>query len=348
MINFSQAPKSLCLFRLSAIGDVTHILPVIHTLKKVWPETKITWVIGKLEYQLVKTLPGVEFIVFDKSEGWRAYGKLRRQLRGRKFDLLLMMQAALRASIASLFIPAKYKLGFDRPRAVDFQWLFSNQKISGESRVHVLDGFFQFLEAIGITEKTLLWDLPLSDSNDEYARSIANGEKYVVINPCSSARKNNWRNWPEDRYAKIVDYINTKNLKVVLTGGPASSELEFGKTISSLCESTLTNLIGETSLGELLALIKNAEFVIAPDTGPAHMGTVVDTPVIGLFASSNPARTGPYNSQSYLANRYEEALRQFKQKSISQAAWGERVRDPAVMHLIQVENVIEVIDSLIG
>ena len=142
MIKFSQAPKSLCLFRLSAIGDVTHILPIIHTLHKVWPETQITWVIGKLEYQLVKSLPHVEFIEFNKTDGWKAYFKLRRDLKGRKFDVLLMMQAALRASIASLFISAQHKLGFDHKRAVDFQWLFSNHKIEGAQRVHVLDAFF--------------------------------------------------------------------------------------------------------------------------------------------------------------------------------------------------------------
>ncbi len=348
MINFSQAPKSLCLFRLSAIGDVTHILPVIHTLKKVWPQTEITWVIGRLEYQLVKSLPGIEFVVFDKGDGWRAYSKLRRQLRGRQFDVLLMMQAALRASIASLFISAKIKLGFDRQRAVDFQWLFSNHRISGDNRVHVLDGFFQFLEAVGINEKQLNWDLPLPDNDLDYAKSINHGEKYVVINPCSSARKNNWRNWPEERYAKVADYLNSKNLKTVLTGGPSATELEFGKNISSQCKSDLTNLIGETSLGELLALLKGAEFVIAPDTGPAHMATVVDTPVIGLYASSNPTRTGPYNSQAHSANRYQEALKKYNQKTIAQAGWGERVRDPAVMDLIRVEDVIERIDALLS
>ena len=348
MINFTQAPKSLCLFRLSAIGDVTHILPVIHTLKKVWPETEITWVIGKLEYQLVKSLPGVEFVIFDKSDGWNAYGKLRRQLRGRQFDILLMMQAALRASIASLFISAKIKLGFDRQRAVDFQWLFSNHKISGDNRVHVLDGFFQFLEALGINKKILDWDLPLSDSDLEYARTISNGEKYVVINPCSSARKNNWRNWPEESYAKIIKNLNSKKLKVVLTGGPSSLELDFGKTISSQCDSALTNLIGETSLGELLALLKDAEFIIAPDTGPAHMATAVDTPVIGLYASSNPERTGPYKSRAYLVDHYEDALKQYNHKTVAQANWGERVRDPAVMSLIRIEDVIERVDKLIS
>ena len=348
MIKFSQAPKSLCIFRLSAIGDVTHILPVIHTLQKVWPETEITWVIGKLEYQLVKSLPGIEFIHFNKADGWRAYGQLRQQLKARKFDVLLMMQAALRASIASLFISAKYKLGFDRQRAVDFQWLFSNQKIGGDSRVHVLDGFFQFLEAMGIDDKILDWNLPLSNSDLEYATTIGKGEKYVVINPCSSARKNNWRNWPQARYAEIIDYLDSKGLRTVLTGGPSGMEIDFGAGIAQPGHSRVINLVGETSLGQLQALLSQAEFAIAPDTGPAHMATVVDTPVIGLYASSNPARTGPYKSREVLVNRYEQALKTFNRKTIDQASWGERVRDPKVMELITVDDVKQSIDRLVG
>lgn len=348
MIKFSQAPKSLCIFRLSAIGDVTHILPVIHILKKTWPDTRITWIIGKLEYQLVKSLPGVEFIVLDKSDGWGAYCKLRKQLKGRQFDLLLMMQAALRASIASLFISAQYKLGFDRPRAADAQWLFSNQKISGDNRVHVLDSFFQFLATIGIEERQLDWELPIAEEDSNFALSKTGKKPYVVINPCSSARRNNWRNWPEGRYATIIDYLRAKDINVILTGGPSQMEIDFGQSISSQCLSKPVDLIGKTSLGQLLALLKNAELVIAPDTGPAHMATVVDTPVIGLFASSNPFRSGPYKSLQLLVNRYPEALHTFKQTTVEEAAWGERVRDPKVMELISVDDVKQHIDRLIN
>ena len=348
MIKFSQAPKSLCIFRLSAIGDVTHILPVIHTLKKVWPETKITWVIGKLEYQLVKSLPDVEFVEFNKADGWLAYIKLRQQLNGRQFDLLLMMQAALRASIASLFISAQYKLGFDRQRAADYQWLFSNQKISGDSRVHVLDGFFQFLEAIDIEEKHFNWELPISEDDIQHARGITKNKPYVVINPCSSARRNNWRNWPEDRYAAIVDYLYSKDINVILTGGPSEMEIDFGQSIAAQCQSKPIDLIGKTSLGQLLALLQQARFVIAPDTGPAHMATIVDTPVIGLFASSNPLRTGPYKSMEVLVNRYPDALQTLKQKSIDEASWGDRVRDPNVMDLISVADVKQQVDRLVN
>ena len=348
MIDFPHDPKSLCIFRLSAIGDVTHILPIVDTLKNTWPKTEITWIIGKLEYQLVKTLPGIEFIVFDKSKGWRAFLDLRQQLKVRRFDVLLMMQAALRASFASLLISARYKLGFDRPRAVDYQWLFSNQKITGDDRVHVLDSFFQFLETLGIDQKNYVWDLPLETADQQYADKLIGHTPSVVINPCSSARKNNWRNWSIDRYAEIADYLHSLGLQVLLTGGPSPVEIEFAQSIVNQCQSSPQNLAGKTTLGQLLALISRSKFVIAPDTGPAHMATIVDTPVIGLYASSNPARSGPYKSQQVLINKYPEALKQYNHKSVAQARWGERVRVPEVIELISVEMVKQKIDSLIS
>jgi len=348
MINFSQDPKSLCILRLSAIGDVSHILPIIHTLKKVWPKTRITWIIGKLEYQLVKSLPDVEFIIFDKSKGWRAFYDLRNQLKDRRFDLLLMMQAALRASLASLLISARHRLGFDRQRAIDYQWLFSNQKISGDKRAHVLDSFFQFLEALGIEEKHYIWDLPLEVADQQFADKIIGSTPCAIINPCSSARKNNWRNWSIERYASIADYLHSLGMQVLITGGPSLTESEFCRSVADKCQSTPQNLAGKTTLGQLLALIKCSKFIIAPDTGPAHMATIVDTPAIALFASSNPERSGPYKSRDILVNNYPEALTQYNHKSVAQARWGERVRVPEVMELISVAVVKQKIDSLIS
>ena len=355
MIDFTQAPNSLCIFRLSAIGDVTHILPVIHTLQKVWPETRITWIIGRLEYDLVKSLAGVEFIIFDKSRGWKSYLDLRRQLKGRRFDILLMMQAALRASLTRFLISAPVKLGFDRQRAVDYQWLFSKQTIQGDNRVHVLDGLFQFLEAIGIDEKVYSWELGIDEADQHYADQAGHytdergGHRpYVVINPCSSQRNNNWRNWSIENYARVADYLHSKGFQVYLTGSPALTEIRFCESIANRCESDPYNCAGETTLGRLLALIKDAEFLIAPDTGPAHMATIVDTPVIGLFASSNPRRTGPYKSLDILIDKYPEALQRFNHKSVAEADWGERVRDPEVMDLIKVEQVTQRIYSMIA
>lgn len=338
-IQLDSPPRSLCILRLSAIGDVTHVLPLVATLQQVWPETRLTWIIGRLEYELVKSLPGIEFIVFDKRNGMREYLALRRKLDGRCFDVLLMLQVALRANLISLLIRARTRIGYDRARSRDFQHLFCNQQIDGPVRVHVLDGFFQFLEKMGIAKRRMDWLLRADESGREFAGNIIGGRRCVIINPCSSNRRNNWRNWPAEYYAEIVDHIVTKGCLVILTGGPDSQEQVLAENIMILCQSSPINLVGQTSLVQLLALLEQSACLIAPDTGPAHLATVAGTPVIGLYASSNPQRTGPYNDRQIVIDCYPQALQKYSGKDLVEARWGERVRDPDVMRLIGIETV---------
>jgi len=179
---FSPAnpPETLCLLRLSALGDITHVLPTLRTLQKYWPETKITWVIGKTEYQLVKAIDDIHFIIFDKSAGLSAYLELRKQVRqllgNKKFDVLLHMQLSIRASAASLFIPARVRLGFDKARARDMQSLFCNHQITPRStRQHVLDSFLEFPRYFGL-DPVMDWRLPVSQpAIDSLKQRLAQG-----------------------------------------------------------------------------------------------------------------------------------------------------------------------------
>ena len=98
-------PRSLCLLRLSALGDVTHVLPLLHTIRSAWPDAAITWVIGKGERRLLDGLPGVRFIEFDKRSGLGGMLDVRRQC-GERFDALLQLQVSARANLLSAFIPA--------------------------------------------------------------------------------------------------------------------------------------------------------------------------------------------------------------------------------------------------
>ncbi len=342
-------PESICLLRLSAIGDVTHLLPVIATLQHNWPATNITWIIGKLEYQLVKSLSNIDFIIFDKSKGRAEYLSLRKKLIGKKFDFLLMMQVALRANLISLLINADHKIGYDRLRSRDFHRLFCHQHIDGPHRVHVLDTFFQFIEKIGIQDRHMDWLVEADGDSKNFAQEIVDAKPTWVINPCSSVRKNNWRNWPESYYATIIDYLTEAHgVQVVLTGGPSAQEKEISQRISDLCSQQPVNLVGETDLSQLLALLEQAQCLIAPDTGPAHMATVAGTPVIGLFASSNPLRSGPYNSLDLCVNAYPEALQLYQQKQVDEVRWGARVRHQDVMQLVTIERVKQRIDGLLS
>ena len=333
--------NSLCLLRLSAIGDVCHAVAMVQAIQRQYPELKITWIIGKIEYQLLKHLDGVEFVIFDKSLGWRSYFKLRGDLAGKKFDVLLHMQVALRATIASLAISAKVRIGFDRARAKEGQWLVTNKSVEPLATPHVLEGFMGFAKAIGVTDLTPSWDIPVPLADTEFAKKmIPDGEASLVI--CAAASKAE-RNWLPERYAAVAEHAISKGFRVILCGGPAPLEVELAEAIEQACSQTLENQVGKTSLTQLLAVLKQASIVLAPDTGPAHMSVTQGTPVIGLYAHSNPGRTGPYTSLENVVSVYDEVITEQREGDVS---WGTRAKGAELMGMIQVDKVVSMFDSV--
>ena len=350
----AKPPETLCLLRLSALGDITHVLPTLRTLQNHWPSTKITWIIGKTEYQLVKAIDDVDFIIFDKSSGLSAYLDLHKQikqhLKGQSFDVLLHMQLSIRASVASLFIPAKIKLGFDKERAKDMQSLFCNRQITPQStRQHVLDSFLEFPRFFGL-DPVLQWHLPVSASAIETIKQKINCDKKLfIINPCAVAKSKNWRNWTSEGYAEIADYVTDRyDMQVVLTGGNNQLEQTTASEILKLCKiAKPVNLIASTTITELVAVLFLADIVLAPDTGPIHIASALGTKTIGLYATTNPDRAGPYNFRQYVVNRYPEALQKYHQQSVGDAGWGKRIKTSESMKLISVDDVMNQIENIL-
>jgi heptosyltransferase I len=342
-----SAPESLCVMRLSAVGDVCHTLPVVRTLQAAWPTTRITWIVGKLEASLVGDIPGIEFIIFDKSQG--PYRQMRRALKGRRFDLLLHMQMSLRASIASLAVKAPVRLGFDRERAHDLQWLFTNRRIPHRDRQHVMDSLFGFSEALGVERHVLRWDIPVPAAAEQAAIQLIGGRPTLIISPCANPRFRNWRSWQPEYYATLAEHAASKHgMQVFITGGKSEIEKSYGERITALSKAPVTDLVGKTKLKELLALLKQATVLVSPDSGPIHMGTAAGIPVIGIYATTNPDRAGPYLSQRWRVNRYPDALQKFDGLTPETAPWGTRVRDPKAMDCITVADVTGKLDELMS
>ena len=269
-------------------------------------------------------------------------------MRGRRFDVLLQLQASLRVSIASLFSPATIKLGFYKVGAIDFQWLFTTHRINGNPRVHVLHSFFQFLETLWIKEGVLRWDIPLSDADRGFAaRNVESGRSILVISACSSRRWRNYRNWSAENYAAVADYAAERyGMQVILTGGETPLEVDYGQRICQLTRCKPHNLVGQTTLKQLLAVLERSTVLVCPDSGPAHMATTVNKPVIGLYATANPARTGPYLSQKWVVNKYPQAVLSEFGRSVNEIRWGRRVRDPEAVNLPKVSDVTAKLDQI--
>ncbi|MEC9375154.1 MAG: glycosyltransferase family 9 protein [Pseudomonadota bacterium] len=350
MSSVKSIPESICIIRLSAIGDCCHTLPVIRTLQDYFPSASVTWIIGKTEYSLLEGSEGIEFITFDKSKGVQSYLDIKKQLSGRKFQFLLHMHASMRANIVSTLVNANRRIGFDRLRARDYQWLFSSERIIEKKHRHVMDGLFEFTENFGIKERSLRWDIPIRSSDKNYVDNLIKDDSpMVVISPCSSSRFRNFRNWSVENYIKIANYLlENHRAQIILTGADTKIEKDYANEISKKSSGELMNLVGKTSLKRLLALIGKADLVICPDSGPAHMAASTGTPVVGLYATSNRLRTGPYFSQHLAVDRYPDAIKTEFNKPIKSLRWGQRVRDPLAMELITVTEVTQKIDMVLG
>ena len=338
--------RSICVLRLSAIGDVCHAVSAVQSIQRHYPGVPITWVIGKVEAQLLQGLPGVRLVVFDKRQGWRAYTQLRADLRGERFDVLLHMQVAFRANLASAFIRARRKIGFDWGTAKELHALFMRERTPALSQPHVLEGFAQFARAIGVPAQAPRWDMPLTQADRDWARDVlhhSGGQRHLLICAAASAAE---RNWLPERYAALAQHAVSQGFAVHLCGGPTDAERTLAQTIQAHCPSPLFNRVGQTRLPQLLALIEQASLVLAPDTGPTHMATTVGTPVIGLYGHSNPARTGPYGSP-YVVEVYHQHLLAQTGKTADQLRWGTRVKGSNIMDSIEVDTVCAMFDRVV-
>jgi heptosyltransferase I len=191
----------------------------------------------------------------------------------------------------------------------------------------------------------LSWSIPVSEQDIAFADEHMPTERSLVISPAASKKE---RNWLPERYAQIADYAAEKGFKLVLCGGPAPIDRELADAIKQHSKNEFIDLVGKTSLKQMLACLNKASLVIAPDTGPAHMAVTQRTPVLGLYAHSNPKRTGPYLYQDYVAEVYYQNVLEQKGKPAEQLKWGTRVKGKELMSQITFEQVQQQFDRLVA
>ena len=303
----TEPPREILIVMLSALGDAVHVLPVVNALKRKWPQTRITWIIQPVPYKLVNNHPAVdEFILFHRRRGMDAlasYRQLRHNMRGRRYDLLINLQVYMKAGLITALAPATRKLGFDRRRARDLNWVFTNERIPPHATDHVQDQYFEFLDYLDVPAQPVQWRLDLTTSEkaaqQEFFAPL--GRTCAVVVATSKTQKN----WAPERYAKVVDALETQyNLRCILVGGPAPVERAAAEEIVKLARVKPLNALGD-DVRRLLWLLDGASLVISPDTGPLHIARAVETPVIGLYGYTNPRRYGPYRKyQDLIADGY--------------------------------------------
>ncbi|MCU0634948.1 MAG: glycosyltransferase family 9 protein [Gemmatimonadaceae bacterium] len=280
---------------MSAVGDAVHTLPVVTALKRAHPAMHLTWVLQPGPATLVRGHADVDDIVlFDRARGWQAFADVRTQLATRAFDLVLALQVYFKAGLVTSFTQAPVKLGFDRARARDGNWLFTTHRIAPHpSGQHVQDQYFEFLETLGVPAEPLSWGLGPWAHEREWQREFF----APIVRPIAAivvATSKPEKDWLPARWAAVCDLlVEEYGLQPVLVGGRSPRELAAEAEILATARHAPISALG-SGLRKLVAILDGAAVALSPDTGPLHMAVALDTPAIALMGYTNPLRVGPY------------------------------------------------------
>lgn len=280
---------------MSAVGDVVHVLPIVHALKAFKPSMKLTWVLQPGPATLVRGHPLVDDIVlFNRAGGWKEFLNVRQALGERPLDLVLGLQVYFKAGLITQFAKSPVKLGFDRERARDANWLFTTHRIPPHVGQHVQDQYFEFLTALGVPFGAPKWTLgPWNDEEREWQRSFISQFDRPIA-PIVVATSKAAKDWAPERWAKVCQALwHDFGLQPVLVGGRSEREVAAEGII--LREAPMAHSALGSGLRKLSAIFDAAALVLSPDTGPLHMAVALRAPVISLMGYTNPKRVGPYD-----------------------------------------------------
>jgi heptosyltransferase I len=283
----------IAIVMMSAIGDAVHTLPVINSLRAAIPRVHITWVIQPGAHGLVAGHPAVDdFVIFDRRKGRDAFRDLRHATKSRRFDLVLALQVYLKAGVVTALLKSPRKLGFDRARARDANWLFTTERIAPGGQRHVQDQYFEFLEHLGVPP-LLEWKLgPTAEERARYADVLPPSDRPTVAMVVGTSKPG--KEWPAERYAALVNRLEGEmGVRTVLVGGRGERELAAAEAIRRATRNPPLDLL-EWDLRKLVYLLDRADVLVSPDTGPLHIGVALGTPTVALMGYTNPKRVGPY------------------------------------------------------
>lgn len=302
----------VCLVMMSAVGDTVHVLPVLTALKRHRPAMRVSWVLQSGPAALVRGHPDIdEIIPFDYARGvrgLRGFAALRRALGTREFDLVIDLQVSLKAGLATSFTRAPVKLGFDRARAYDANWLFTTHRIPAGPRRHVQDQYFEFLAHLGVRQDPVTWGLgPWASERAAQREFFARFDRPVAAIVCGTSDAD--RDWLPERWAAVCDALHADfGLQPVLVGGPSERERATAAAIRAAARTSApADALGVGGLRGLVGILEGSALVLSLDTAPLHMSVAVDTPVIALMSQADPKRTGPYGKyQDLVVNAFAE------------------------------------------
>jgi lipopolysaccharide heptosyltransferase II len=301
-------PQRICIVKPSALGDVVQTLPVLEALRERWPGASICWVIREDLSDLVNNHALVdEWLPFERGKGPRAFARLLRQLRRRRFDLTIDLQGLARSALMTLATGAPIRVGLENSR--DAAFLAHNLVLARTgSTVPAHARYWRLAEELGNPPRHPQAHLPISNRARQTADRLLSqlSETVLAVHPGAA-----WdtKRWPVGRFAAIAARaVRDLGTSIVALGGPAESKLtrRFVANLRAVVpQAMISDLSGRTSVGELAAVLKRVDLLLTNDSGPMHLAAAAETPVVGLFTATDPLLSGPGLSSDLNTSRHE-------------------------------------------
>ena len=297
------AYANILLIKPSSLGDVVMALPALSALRRSFPQARIHWLIRPEFAPLIEGHPHVdEIILFDRKflakachsiAAARGLLALVSDLRYRRFDAVLDLQGLFRTGLLAWLSGCPLRFG---SRWREMAHLFYTTSIPPRLEwVHVVDYYLKLVEAMGGSDLRPEFVLPEKPTAETAARDLLSRhridfDRYAIIIPGSAQTS---KCWPVDRFAALADRLASEHgLAAAAIGG--KSEMGLIETIRGLATHPPVNLASQTSLPELVEVLRGAKLVVSNDTGPGHIAAALGRPLVMMFSWSNPLRVGPY------------------------------------------------------
>jgi heptosyltransferase I len=317
--------EKILLIKLSAVGDVVHTIPLLNKLRQRYPTARIDWLVTPAIAELLGHNPAITNVIEFPRDEWSApwrpapyvsAARLIAVLRAAQYDLVLDLQGQLRSGVFAFTSGAPVRVGFDRPRAA--VWKASPRKIPDDARrhawqgaregsflaythhvelptldIHPVERYLRFGVMLGLDDKAADFSFPIPPEAGTRVDALLDyyeiaGAKLVVMAPGTNWETKQWRS---EAFAEVARHFLDKKFAVVLIG--SGREHEVCAQVAALAPGAI-NLAGETTLPELAALIRRGTISISNDSGPMHLATALDRPVVAVFGPTDPIWAGPY------------------------------------------------------
>ncbi len=297
----------ILIIRFSAIGDVVRTLPALHDLRAQYPHAQIDWAVETKSQDIVSENPALDqVLVFERPEGvWegtRAFIRFCRHLRSNRYDIVLDFHGIFKSGLASRATGARERYGFSAPRGRELSYLFANRRTSLPSPdMNRIEENLHLCKAAGASGDTLDVVIALPEEMEEdieaYVQREFQGAKRIVAVHAPVDRPE--KQWPISSYAELVDLLLCDGrFEVLLTWGPGQRAC-----VQEICDRSRRNphIAPETpSLKHYACLIRHCALFIGGDTGPMHIASAMDVPVVAIFGGTSPDKHGPFRKPCHV------------------------------------------------